>query len=40
MTKTTIETTFDWSLTFRRKGRITLTEYKNGKELKPKYVKG
>lgn len=40
MTKSTIEVTTDWINSRKKKSKIKLTEYKNGKALKPIYVKG
>lgn len=40
MTKKTIECTMDWYKSLKRKGKITLTEYKDGVAQKPKNVEG
>ena len=41
MTKSSIEVTMDWVRTIkanRNQGKITLTEYKDGKPLKPRVL--
>ena len=40
MTKSSVEVTLDWVKSRKYKTKIKLTDYKDGKALKPIYVKG